>query len=107
MHDSQLRLEANKEKRCFYIEQLDQETGESQFLVKVKFFEQDPELCEGEEDRLRLRFCKKRGDLASWHAVLKKMRETFFDDFLLAPIKHQQEELRAESDGDEHTTVSD
>lgn len=76
------------------------------FLVKVKFFQQDPDYCEGEEGRLRLRFTKKRGDLSSWHSVLEKMRENYFKDLFLAPIKHQQEELRAESD-DDHTTASD
>ena len=95
MYDSKLTLEANAEKRCFYIEEKD-ESGASLFLVKVKFYEQDPEVCDGEEGRLRLRFTKKRGDLLSWHALLKKMNETFFSDILLAPVKHHQEELKAE-----------
>ena len=93
-----LKLEANEEKRAFYIEM----GGERPFLVKAKFHALNEDDCEGEEGRLRLRFIKKRGDMSAWYEVLNEMR-TYMSDLMLAPVKHQIETLEA----DDGSTASD
>ena len=78
-------------------------------VVKMKFFDLEPEKEEGEEEleegefvepkRLRLRFTKKRGDLMRWYEIFGDMQDTVFDDLLLAPRLHQEgESLTAASD---------
>lgn len=49
-----------------------------------------------------MRLVKKRGDLSKWYEIFKDMRETVFDDTLLAPILHQTEVLTAASDEDDN-----
>lgn len=59
--------------------------------MKLKFFDlKDEEDEELEIKRLRLRFQKKRGELAKWYELFEDMRETVFDDMLLAPRLHQE-----------------
>jgi hypothetical protein len=38
---------------------------------------------------------KKRGNLQKWYDVLNEMKETGFDELLLAPLNHQNERLEA------------
>lgn len=78
------------------------------FKVKAKFFalnstEGEEEGYEGEPARLRLRLVKKQGDLQKWYDVLNEMKETGFDDILLAPLSHHNEKLLAVADADEST----
>jgi len=82
-YGSKLKLTANPEKKCLFIES----DGEEPFLVKVKFFALDQEACDGQEGRLRLKFVKKRGSIVAWYAALKEMKE-YMSDLLLAPISH-------------------
>ena len=96
-----LRLEANEEKRAFYIEM----GGDRPFLVKAKFHALNEDDCDGEEGRLRLRFIKKRGDMTAWYEVLNQMRE-YMSDLLLAPVKHQTETLEV-ADQEDGSTASD
>lgn len=90
-YDSKLKLTANPEKRCLFIES----DGEEPFLVKAKFYALDPEACEGQEGRLRLKFVKKRGSIVAWYEALKAMKE-IMHDLLLAPISHQKETVMVE-----------
>jgi len=53
--------------------------------------------------RLRLRLVKKRGDLQKWYDVLNEMKETGFDELLLAPLSHQEEELVLDQNEDNST----
>lgn len=58
--------------------------------IKVKFFDL---ACEGEDQegdrkRLRVRFIKKRGDIAQWYEIFKQMQETQLEGVLLAPRVH-------------------
>jgi hypothetical protein len=108
--DSQLTLENNMEKK--YIKMTlpaNEEENTSELVLKIKFFDLQPQQEEGEEDqeedefeeprRLRVRFTKKRGDLRRWYEIFGEMQETVFDDLLLAPRLHQEgENLTAESD---------
>ena len=96
-----LRLEANEEKRAFYIEM----GGDRPFLVKAKFHALNEDDCDGEEGRLRLRFIKKRGHMTAWYEVLNQMRE-YMSDLLLAPVKHQTETLEV-ADQEDGCTASD
>jgi len=41
------------------------------------------------DQRIRVRFTKKRGDLQTWSEVFKNMREGGLDDILLLPEKNQ------------------
>ena len=99
--DDSLKLEANEEKRAFFIEM----GGERPFLVKAKFHALDEDCCDGQEERLRLRLIKKRGDKTAWYEILNQMRE-YMSDTLLAPIKHQIETLEV-IDGEDGSTASD
>jgi len=53
--------------------------------------------------RLRLRLVKKRGDLQKWYDVLNEMKETGFDELLLAPLSHQEEDLVLDQNEDNST----
>jgi len=86
-----------------------EEENTDELVLKIKFFDLQPELEEGEEEqqedeflepkRLRIRFTKKRGDLMKWYEIFGDMQETVFDDLLLAPTLHQEaENLTAASD---------
>ena len=66
-YESKLKLTANSEKKCLFIES----DGDEPFLVKAKFFALDPEACEGQEGRLRLKFVKKKGSIVAWYEALK------------------------------------
>jgi len=97
--DSQLQIEANLEKKYIRMRKSDL------LDVKVKFFELNNNLesAEDSEDeapmRLRMRFIKKRGDLAEWYDLFNQMKDTVLEDILLAPEAHHAETLAtAESD---------
>jgi len=86
-----------------------EEENTEDLVLKVKFFDLQPQNEEGEEEqeedefeepkRLRVRFTKKRGDLMKWYEIFGDMQETVFDDLLLAPRLHQDaENLTAASD---------
>merc|ERR1711939_33855 len=107
--DSQLTLENNMEKKYIKLPlPANEEENTSDLVLKIKFFDLQPQQ-EGEEEeqeedefeeprRLRVRFTKKRGDLRRWYEIFGEMQETVFDDLLLAPRLHQEENLTAESD---------
>lgn len=46
--------------------------------------------------RLRIRFIKKKGDLASWYDLFNEMKETVFEGVLLAPRVHHETIVLAE-----------
>ena len=60
--------------------------------VKIKFFklnsETDQDYEDGESQRLRMRLVKKKGNLARWYEIFNDMRETVFENILLAPKLH-------------------
>ena len=92
LFEGKLKLDYNSDKQYMTIEMSDPETGALDFLVKAKFFA----LNNTEEDepmRLRLRLTKKRGNLHKWYDVLNEMKETGFDEILLAPLSHQEDRL--------------
>merc|ERR1712159_828681 len=107
--DSQLTLENNMEKKYIKLTlPANEEENTSELVLKIKFFDLQPQL-EGEEEeqeedefeeprRLRVRFTKKRGDLRRWYEIFGEMQETVFDDLLLAPRLHQEQHLTATSD---------
>lgn len=43
-----------------------------------------------------MRLIKKRGDLQKWYDVFSEMRETILDEYLLAPLSHQDEKTLLE-----------
>jgi hypothetical protein len=93
-----MKVEANLNKKWIKL------TNED-FDVKIKFFsikplEEDDDEEEEEMSRLRLRFVKKRGDLAAWYEVFNQMKNTVLEDILLAPEAHHLESL-ATCDSDE------
>lgn len=106
LFEGKLTLDYNSEKQYMTIEMTDPETGINDFKVKAKFFaldnKSDEESYEGEPMRLRLRMVKKRGDLQKWYDVLSEMKETGFDEILLAPLNYQNEKL-AITDADDST----
>jgi|DEB0MinimDraft_12_1074336.scaffolds.fasta_scaffold35957_3 hypothetical protein len=59
------------------------EEGNSDLVVKVKFFKVNTE--EGQAPRTRVRFVRKRGDLDKWYSMFKDMKDAIMDDVLLAP----------------------
>merc|ERR1712137_1505773 len=106
--ESQLTLENDLEKKYIKLTlPANEEEHTSELVLKIKFFDLQPEHGseeEQEEDdfeeprRLRVRFTKKRGHLRKWYEIFGEMQETVFDDLLLAPRMHQEENLTAESD---------
>jgi hypothetical protein len=99
LFEGKLKLDYNSDKQYMTIEMSDPETGALDFLVKAKFFA----LNNTEEDepmRLRLRLTKKRGDLQKWYDVLNEMKETGFDEILLAPLSHQEDRLEIHDNDD-------
>jgi hypothetical protein len=60
--------------------------------VKIKFFKlnskTDQDYEDGESQRLRMRLVKKKGNLARWYEIFNDMRETVFENVLLAPKLH-------------------
>lgn len=106
LFEGKLTLDYNSDKKYMTIEMSDPETGALDFLVKAKFFalnnnEEDNQ--DGEPMRLRLRLVKKRGDLQKWYDVLNEMKETGFDELLLAPLSHQEEDLVLDQNEDNST----
>jgi hypothetical protein len=58
------------------------EAGNQDLKVKVKFFKvQDEE----DEQKLRIRFIKKAGELDKWYSIFNDMRESVLSDILCAP----------------------
>jgi hypothetical protein len=88
------------------IEMSDPETGELDFKVKAKFFALNNTEDQEEPQRLRLRLTKKKGDLQKWYDVLNELKETGFDEILLAPLSHHEEKLTV-SDNEDSTTKSE
>jgi hypothetical protein len=97
--ESKLKIETNLEKKWIKME-LDETEDNSKMLIKLKFFEL-PAGSEEDEDvkRFRVRIVKKRGEIAKWYEILKKMKETVFtkeapngdsEMILLAPRIHQK-----------------
>jgi hypothetical protein len=56
--------------------------------VKIKFFQLEAQDEEDETSRLRMRFIKKRGDIAQWYELFGQMKDTVLEDILLAPEAH-------------------
>ena len=84
-YEGKLKVETNMEKKWVKFSK----EGDAPLLVKMKFF--DLAQDEGEESdkkRLRLRFTKKRGDRMEWFELFKLMKETTFEEVLLAPKAH-------------------
>lgn len=102
LFESKLTLDYNTEKQHMTIEMADPETGMIDFKIKAKFFSLETNEEEGDPMRLRIRLVKKRGDLQKWYDVLNEMKETGFDEILLAPMSHHNEKL-AIADIDEST----
>jgi len=106
IYEGKLKLDYNSEKQYMSIEMMDPESGMLDFQVKAKFFaipnEEEEEPSEGEPTRLRIRLIKKRGDLQKWTEVFNEIRETVLDEYLLAPLSHQNEKFLL-ADNDEST----
>jgi len=94
--DSKLKIESNLEKKHIRMTMDDLD-------VKVKFFQLTSEDSEDEDSeqpisRLRMRFVKKRGDIAEWYDLFNQMKQTVLDDILLATEAHHSELATCESD---------
>jgi len=59
-------------------------------VVKVKFFKQSGA---EEEARTRVKFVRKRGDMAQWATMFNEMKDAALSDILLKP---EQPEIEAE-----------
>mmetsp|Transcript_5859 Transcript_5859/g.9452 ORF Transcript_5859/g.9452 Transcript_5859/m.9452 type:complete len:80 (-) Transcript_5859:72-311(-) len=72
---------------------MDDKENSLPLVVKIKFFDlnQGEDAEEEGKKRLRVRFTKKRGDVMKWYEVFGQMKESF-DDLLLAPKLHQNQE---------------
>ena len=84
-------LEQNEKKKYFMIE-----VPEDNLKVKVKFLELKEEESNQSEDedcprRLRIKFNRKQGDISAWYSIFNEMKESIFDDILLAPRLHHEE----------------
>jgi len=92
--DDRLVLTQNAEKKFF---KLSCDDEMSPLEVKIKFFAlKEEDSCAA--PRYRVRFTKKRGDLSKWYSMFNDMKDTVFEDLLLAPLMHHAEELTAGSD---------
>ena len=89
LFEGRLKIEAHPEKQHLTLALEDK--ASAPLLVKVKFY--GLEAGEEESRRLRIRFTKKRGDLAQWYEIFKQMQETQLEGLLLAPRLHQEEAL--------------
>jgi hypothetical protein len=83
--EGKMELTQNAEKKHFLIE-----VPEDNLKVKVKFLElneqeSDESEQEDEPSRLRVRFTKKMGDLSAWYGIFNDMKDSVFQDILLAP----------------------
>jgi len=61
--------------------------------VKIKFFgltNSDEDRDEDEEFRYRLKFVKKRGDLAQWYQLLEDIKETWLEGMLMSPQQNNE-----------------
>jgi len=88
LFEGKLKLDYNTEKQNMTIEMADPESGLIDFKVKAKFFTLETNEEEGDPMRLRMKLVKKRGNLQKWYDVLNEMKETGFDEILLAPLSH-------------------
>jgi serine/threonine protein kinase len=79
--ESKFKIENNLEKKWMKMSMDDKESG-APLVVKVKFFALD-QPADGDKQRFRVRFTKKRGDLLKWYEVFNQMKESM-DDLLLA-----------------------
>ena len=75
----------------------DEEAG-NELTVKIRFFATKAIVSEDDESntleqRIRVRFTKKRGDLQFWAKTFQNMREGGLDEILLAPEKNQNSDL--------------
>lgn len=92
--DDRMVLTQNAEKKFF---KLSCDDEMSPLEVKIKFFAlKEEDSCAA--PRYRVRFTKKRGDLSKWYSMFNDMKDTVFEDLLLAPLMHHAEELTAGSD---------
>ena len=57
--------------------------------------------------RLRLRLIKKRGDLQRWYDVFSEIKETVLDEYLLAPLSHQNEKFALADNEESGSTKSE
>jgi len=90
--DSILKIELNVEKRLIKIMMDD---GESAPLeVKMKFFAL-PEMtdCDEEEgnQRIRVSFIKKKGDLAQWYKIFQDLSDSGLSEYLQCPESYYKE----------------
>jgi len=73
--------------------------AENELQVKIRFFATSQIVSEEDnangldEQRIRVRFTKKRGDLQFWATTFNNMREGGLDELLLAPEKNQNIDL--------------
>lgn len=51
-------------------------------MVKVKFFKKTGA---DEEARTRVKFVRKRGDMASWYKIFEEIKDAALSDILLKP----------------------
>lgn len=73
--NNELEVEINDEKKWVKIKK--GEKG-ADLTVKVKFFK-DGEAAEGEDQKYRLKFIKKRGNLMDWYEMQQDMREQILE----------------------------
>lgn len=68
--------------------------------VKITFFDLNEHNSDEDEEpqRYRMRLIKKRGDLSQWYSMFNDMKDTVFEDVLLAPRAHHNEVLTTASD---------
>ena len=102
--DGELNLELDLEKQFIKMIFPAESQEDQDLIVKLKFFDLNTEEAsendandEDEEEncepkRLRLRFTKKRGDLAKWYEIFNDMKSTVFEDLLLAPRLHHEQQ---------------
>ena len=72
-YQEQCKIETNMEKRFIKLS-----IPASCIEVKIKFLQMP------KEQKIRVRFLKKKGDLAAWYSVMSHMKECGLEDLLFA-----------------------
>jgi len=80
-HNNALQVE-KVEGKYFKLSLPASEENPSDLCVKVKFFKQSGA---DEEARTRVKFVRKRGDLAQWYTMFNEMKDVALSDILLKP----------------------
>lgn len=79
--DEQFTIE-KKEGKHIMLTLKAQEAGEKDLCVKVKFFKG---LDQDEDQKYRVRFVRKSGEIDKWYSILKEMKQSVLKDILMAP----------------------